>query len=209
MIYSIVGTDLKGREKAFKEIAKLGNITEEVHSESAYRLLSLVESKSIFGEKIIVSINQTLENSSSKEIVSELFSEMKKSENIFIMDEPFIDANRLKTLVKFSEKVFDERVEKKETIGVFIIANLLEKRDKKGLWKEWFEMKDKEEGESLQGILWWKWASIWRDTVSGKKTAYSIKECEDIGKKILLSSILSHRGEADIKIELEKVILSI
>ena len=42
---------------------------------------------------------------------------------------------------------------------------------------------------------------------SGKPSKFTSTECEDIGGKLLRSSILAHRGEADLKVELEKILL--
>ena len=70
-------------------------------------------------------------------------------------------------------------------------------------------VKDKESGEAIQGALWWKWREVWQDTLSGKKTAYTLPECEKIGKELLCSTIVAHRGEGDLMTELERIVLSI
>jgi hypothetical protein len=209
MIYAIVGTEDGKRKAAYKELLKLGAITNHLYSEHVNELQSLVGATSLFGDPIIVLLFQMMENSSSREGVVGKLSEMKNSPNIFIIDEPFADANRIKSLQKYSEKLYDARAEKAKEVDVFKICNLLGSRDKKEVWLEWMNIRDKETGEALQGILWWKWKMIWGDVLAGKRAMYTKEECETIGRKLLRAPILAHRGEGDLKLRLEEILLSI
>ncbi len=209
MIYSIVGTDTSKREKAYEILSKEGVISTHVYSEQIATLESLVAASSLFGDKVIVNLIQTMELASAREEVTRLLPEMKDSLNIFIIDEPFADANRVSRLTKYSEKVFDAREEKEEEINAFDLANLFARRDKKGAWVEWMRIRDLASPESISGILWWKFQTIWSDTRSGKTSKFTLTECEDIGGRLMKSSIKAHRGEGDLKVELEKIILGL
>jgi hypothetical protein len=70
-------------------------------------------------------------------------------------------------------------------------------------------IRDKETGEALQGILWWKWKTIWGDVLSGKRAMYTKEECEMIGSKLMRAPLRAHRGEGDLKVYLEEILLSI
>lgn len=209
MIYSIVGTDIKVREKAYKELDKCGNISAHIYSEQIAGLLAFVDAQSLFGEKSVVNVIQVMDVASSRDELVRLLPIMKDSQTVFIIDEPFADANRVTKLAKFSEKVYDAREVKKKDVDVFTLTNLFAKRDKKALWIEWMRVRNLDSAEALQGVLWWKFVMIWSDVKNGKPSKFSLSECEDIGGKLVRAPILAHRGEADLKEEIEEIILSV
>lgn len=209
MIYSIVGTDTSKREKAYEILSKEGDISSHIYSEQITALEPHISASSLFGEKIIVNLIQVMELASAREEVVRLLSEMKESVNIFIIDEPFADANRVSRLTKYAEKVFDAREPKKQDVDVFTLGNLFAKRDKKALWVEWMRVRDLDSPEAIHGVLWWKFQLLWSDVESGRVSAFTRKECEHIAKALVRAPILAHRGEADFKVELEKIILSL
>lgn len=209
MIYSIVGTDAVKREKAYEILSKDGVVSSHIYSEQILLLEPLISASSLFGDKVIANLIQTMELASSREEVTRLLPEMKESLNIFIIDEPFADANRVSRLTKYSEKVFDAREEKKERTDVFTLCNLFAKRDKKEAWVEWMRIHDADSAEAISGALWWKFQMVWNDTRSGKPSRFTLTECESVGGQLMKASIKAHRGEGDLKVELEKIILSL
>lgn len=209
MIYAIVGTDTIKRGKAYETLAGYGVVTAHIYSEQIATLEPLISASSLFGEKVIVNLIQVMDLASSREEVIRLLPSMKESGNIFIIDEPFADANRVTRLTKHAEKVYDAREEKERDVDVFTLCTLFARRDKKGVWVEWMKVRDLDSPEAFQGALWWKMKTIWEDTLVGKPTKFSKEECEVFGEKILKSSIRAHRGEADLKVELEKVLLGV
>ena len=146
---------------------------------------------------------------SSRDEVIRLLPKMKDSQNIFVIDEPFADANRVTRLTKYSEKVYDAREEKKKDVDVFTLCNLVARRDKKGAWLEWMKVRDLDSPEAIHGALWWKWTTVWQDVNNGKPSKFSKEDCEKIGKKIIRANIEAHRGEKDLKVAIEEIILSI
>jgi hypothetical protein len=209
MIYAIVGTETTKREKAHEILSKEGVVSAHIYSEHVATLEPLISASSLFGEKIITHLIQVMDIASSRDELVRLLPEMKESINIFIIDEPFADANRVNRLTKYAEKVFDAREEKKERVDVFTLCTLFAKRDKKESWVEWMRIRDLDSPEVIQGALWWKFQIIWSDTKLGKPSKFTLGECEAIGGELLRSSILAHRGEGDLKTELEKIILSL
>jgi hypothetical protein len=209
MIYAIVGTEKTIRDKAYKELEKLGTVTAHIYSEQISALEPLVSATSLFGDKVIANLIQVMDVASSESELVRLLPEMKVSENIFIIDEPFADANRIKKLSTHVEKIFDGREEKDLRTNLFTLCDLFAKRDKKNAWIEWMNIRDKESGEAIQGLMWWKFQTIWAGVRDGKPSKFTLSECEVIGKKLVRSSILAHRGERDLKTELEEIILSL
>lgn len=209
MIYSIVGTDTAKREKAYEELTKVGVVTAHIYSEQIATLEALVEASSLFGEKVIVNLIQVMDIAVSRDELIRLLPQMEESANIFIIDEPFADQNRVKRLTKYSKKVFDALEEKVKDMDVFNLCNLVVRRDKKGAWLKFVEIREKESPEAIQGALWWKWGQMWGDVRAGRPAKFTLKECEDIGGRLLKSSILAHRGEKDLGVELEAIILSL
>lgn len=207
MIYAIVGTDTIRREKAYEALTSLGVVSAHIYSEQVATLEPLISASSLFGEKVIANLIQVMELASSRDEVVRLLPEMKESTNIFIIDEPFADANRVARLTKYAEKVYDAREEKKKEIDVFVLCNLFARRDKKEAWVEWMRIRDIGSPEAIQGALWWKFQGIWADVRAGKPSKFTLSECEEIGGKLMRSSIIAHRGEGDLKVELEKIVL--
>ncbi|MCF7844190.1 hypothetical protein K9M47_04885 [Candidatus Gracilibacteria bacterium] len=209
MIYAIVGTDTNKREKAYEIISSLGDVSAHIYSEQTATLEPLISASNLFGDSVIVNLIQVMDLASSRDEVVRLLPDMKESLNIFIIDEPFADANRVAKLTKYAEKVYDAREEKKKDVDVFTLCNLFARRDKKEVWVEWMRIRDLDSPEAIHGALWWKFQTIWADVRAGKPSKFTLSECEEIGGKLLRAPILAHRGEADLKVELEKIMLSI
>lgn len=209
MIYAIVGTKKEIRDAAYKELNTHGPIGTHIYSEQIESLEPLIQASSLFEGNVVVNLIQCMDVSRSDAVVTSLLPQMKASSNIFIIDEPFADVHRIKKISTHAEKVFNALEEKSFKSVVFTLCDLFASRNKKDAWLEWMKIRDKESGEAIQGLLWWKFQTVWSDVRAGKKTHYSLEECEYFGRKILQSSILAHRGEVDLKIELEKIILSI
>lgn len=209
MIYTLIGTDAKKREKALAEIAKLGVHNAHIYGEQISALQPLIEAGSLFGDRVIAHLVQVLEKAEAREHVYDLLSTMQESQNVFFIDEPFADANRMKKLEKFSEKLFDAREEKARATTPFALSDAFARRDKKSVWMEWMKLRDVETPEAIQGALWWRFQTVWSDARSGKPGKYTLLECEEIGGKIMRSAIFAHRGEKDLKVELETILLSI
>lgn len=209
MLYALIGTDIHKREKAKKEYEHFGPVSVHIYSEQIHTLESLIDSNSLFGEKVIVHLIQTMDSASGKEEAVRLLPGIKASHNIFIIDEPFADTSTVKLLEKYAKELVDARLSKAKDVDVFTLCNLFARRDKKALWLEWMRVRDLDSGEAFQGVLWWKFVTIWSDVKSGRASKFSQEECETIGKKLLRSSIDAHLGKADLKVELEKIILSV
>lgn len=209
MLYTIIGTDQKKREKAMAEFASFGSPSAHIYSENISAIEPLIDASSLFGDIVVAHIIQTMEKAEFRDKVYDLLPRMQDSQNIFIVDEPFADANRMKRLEKFSKKIVDAREEKDQKASPFAVVNAFAHRDKKNAWLEWMKIRNVVEPEALQGALWWKFQTVWADTLSGKPTKFTQAECEEIGGRLVRSSIIAHRGEADLDLELESIILAL
>ena len=209
MIYSIVGTNVVLREKSNKEVAVLGKTTHHLYSEQVGELEALIDATSLFGGPVVVLCIQLSEVSSSKEELQRLLDSMSTSINIFIIDEPFADAHLVNRLQKVSKKLFDAREEKTEDTSVFRWCDLFVARNKKQTWVDFLELKKTETPEAIHGALWWKFQLEWSKVKKGKKSLFTEEDCKRIGKELMQSSILAHKGEKDLIVELERIILSL
>lgn len=210
MIYALIGTDREKREKANVALLRLGIPTTHIYSEQIALLEPLTEASSLFGEKIIALLVQTMDVAGSKEIVTNLLPEMKVSETIFIIDEPFADANKAKRLEKYAEKMYDCREEKEESVSPFPLCNAFGRRDKKQAFIEWMNIRDMADSmEMVHGALWWKMKTIWEDTLTGKPTKWSKEECERTGSNLIRATMDAYRGKGTLREHLEKIILSV
>lgn len=209
MLYTIVGTHKAIREKASKELASLGVATHHLYSEKVYELEPLINASSLFGETVIAVCIQLGEEVSSKEELLRFLKDMELSKNIFIIDEPFADVHLVNKLSKVSKKLFDAREEKVKDKSVFKLCDSFITRDKKQAWLDFLAVKKDASGESIQGALWWKFQMEWQGVRDGKRSLFSVEDCERIGGDLVRSTILAHRGERDLMVELERIVLSL
>lgn len=172
--------------------------------------MQYVDATSLFGERTIISCVQFGDKAESKEVLVSLLPLLAESENIFIIDEPFADANLVTRLTKVSKKLYNAKEEKAKDASVFALCDSFAKRDKKTAWVDLMTLKEKGESEeAIQGALWWKFQVLWKGVLEGKRSAFTQNECEVIGRDIMRASILAHRGERDLMVELERIILSL
>lgn len=209
MIYSIVGTHGGLREKGNKELQALGEVMHHIYSEQVEGLESLIDASSLFGGPVIVVCYQLGEVASSKEELKRLLEPMSTSPTIFIIDEPFADVHLFNRLQKVSTKLFDAREEKLKDTSVFAFCDAFIARDKKKAWVDFIELKKNGNAEAIQGALWWKFQMEWSKVKEGKRSLFTEEECRRIGGEIVRSSILAHRGEKDLMLELERIVLSV
>lgn len=209
MIYAVVGTNGAVRKKSKAFFDTLPQATEYLYQEKAKELTKHLDSTSLFGEVPLVVCVMLGDTASSKEILVDNLTRMASSKTIFIIDEPFADARLGTLLEKVAKEFFNAKEQKEKETEVFLLCDAFALRDKKKAWLIFSSLRNKEQGEAIQGALWWKVKMLWGATKSGKKTAFTLKECEWFGKEILESVILSHQGERDLMVELERIILSL
>lgn len=231
MLYFIFGTNLKKRDLAKLEIRNslesqgviYKSLLEVPRVETSnYELLkSYWGNISLFGEKLLIPVYNLLTQVSAREFLYQHLEKLITSENVFILDEPFAPANSLQKLkrdflkYRISEQLFDasEKYEK-EDIEPFYFCDLFERRDKKGAWQEWKRLYAKwedSEAMALHGALWWKWKTLWSNSLNGKTalSKYSKDELEKYGREIVYLAARANNGELNLMRALEKLILSI
>ena len=208
MIYSIVGTSITVRKKAFEEVLKGRVPTAYVRSDTIWELEALINAEDLFGGEVIVLVEQVGVDADGRDTLKKVLKELDASKNLFIIDEPFVETSFVKTLEKYSKKVFDGREEKAKGKDPFVLTNAIMKRDKKEAWLAWMEIRDLD-AEPVQGALWWRVRTLWDGVKEGKKSAYSEEELANMGFALVTMSHRAHRGEVDLKEEIEKFVLSI
>ena len=209
MIYAVIGTQKEIRAKANLELTHLGDVTRYVYSEQVNDLKSLIDGVSLFGDTIVIICFQLGDNTPSKEILIDNLKDMAASDTIFIVDEPFGDVHMFNRLSKVAKKVYDAREEKIKDVSVFALCNAFTSRNKKEAWTRFLDVKTRESGEAIAGALWWKWEGLWQGVALGRKSVFTEDECKRVGGDLVRASILAHRGERDLMLELERIILSI
>ena len=242
MLYIICGTDFKKRENARSKIEQdlkkqkinLADLLSvpKINKENYTLLQNYFGSVSLFGEKILINIEDLFVREESREYFYDNFEDFIKSENVFILDEPFISGPSFQKLYRDMEKkdllknIFDAKEEKIEKdIEPFYLCELIEKRNKKLAWQEWekiyLEWGDSE-AQALHGAIWWKWKNIWSASIDGNKfnyfkiwrlsdreIRYSKEELEKFGFELSLMAMRANNGETNLMREIEKFILSI
>ena len=242
MLYIICGTDFKKRENAREKISqdlKKQKINfddllsvPKISKENYTLLPNYFGSASLFGEKILINIEDLLTKEETREYFYDHLEDFIKSENIFIADEPFILGPSYQKLYRDLEKknltqnLFDAKEEKTDKdIEPFYLCELIEKRNKKLAWQEWekiyLEWGDTE-AQAIHGAIWWKWKNMWSASIEGnkfnyfkiwrlsdKEIRYSKEELENFGFELSLMAMKANNGELNLMRAIEKFILSI
>ncbi len=242
MLYFIHGADFKKRDKARKEIKdylnrsgiKLESLlkVESISKENISLLPNYFGSGSLFGEKLLIQIEDVLTREDGREFLYENIQDIIKSENVFILDEAFAPAPSVLKVEKILEKekffknIFNCKEEKVERdIDLFHLCDLIEKRDKKGAWREfqkiYLEWGD-EEAQALHGAIWWKWKMLWSAEIDGNKNnyfrfyrlkereiKYTKEELEKFGYELSIMAMKANNGEINLMRSIEKFILEI
>lgn len=242
MLYFIHGTDFKKRERARKEIKnslkekgiKFETLlkVENISKENISLIPNYFGSSSLFGEKLLIQIEDLLGREDTREFLYENLKNILESENIFILDEAFAPAPSVLKVEKILEKeklsknIFNCKEEKVEKdIEPFYLCDLIEKRDKKGAWREFQKIYSEwgdDEAQALHGAIWWKWKMIWSAYLDGNKNNYSriyrlkereIKytkeELEKFGLELSTMAMKANNGEINLMRAIEKFILEI
>ena len=153
MLYFIHGTDFKKRELARKTIkASLKSIgikfesllkVENIAKENISLLPNYLGSGSLFGEKLLIQVEDLLSREDTREFLYENLKNIIESENVFILDESFAPApsvlkiEKLLIKEKLANNIFNCKEENvAKDIEPFYLCDLIEKRDKRGAWRE-------------------------------------------------------------------------
>lgn len=242
MFYIIIGTSFKKRELAKNKIRTLLK-KNKVNFESLLEVPKITKDNfnllpsyfggaSLFGEKVLIKVEDLLTKEDSREYIYKNIVEMQKSDNIFVLDEPFALSASFQKIERelkefnIQENCFDCReIIKQKDVEPFYLCELIEKRDKKLAWQEWkklyLEWEDSE-AQAIHGALWWKWKMMWSAYLDGdrnnyfrlyrlasREIKYSRKEIEDFGREIAFMAMKANNGEVNLMRSIEKFILKI
>jgi DNA polymerase III delta subunit len=117
----------------------------------------LIEARGLFVEKHIVVLRQPFETEESASHVLERIERIATSENIFILVEGKILAERKRNLEKHAAQAEEHsrEAQKKENTG-FALSDALGARDRRALWTEYvLGLRSGSEPEVLHGTLAW------------------------------------------------------
>lgn len=242
MLYFIFGTEVKKRDTARKEIKNSLNSVgikfdsllkvEKISKENISLIQNYLGGGSLFGDKILIQIEGLLEREDTREFLYDNIKSIIESENVFVLDEAFAPAPSILKVEKILEKeklsknIFNCKDENPvKDIEPFYLCDLIEKRDKKGAWREfqniYLEWGD-DEAQALHGAIWWKLKMIWSAYLDGNKNnyfrmyrlkereiKYTKEEIERFGEELSLMAMRSNNGEINLMRSIEKFILEI
>ncbi len=236
MLYVIYGESKKARSK-MKEIlavlhskqpdAEIINIEPEGFRES--QIDELLASQGLFSAKYIVTLENLLEESNSKEYIIEKLKDIAKSEHAFVMIEQKLSATTKKAVTAVAQKVFEieEKIITKVYDNSFALAEALGARDKQKLWAMYTErITAGEKVEEIHSMLVWQTKSMLLATKCKNATEAGMKEYPFTKAKQfahnykpeelenLLFNLVSiyheaHRGGLELEVAVEKLILEV
>lgn len=185
---------------------------------------------SMFGDGNIVIFDGVTEHPEGS-LASKLVLEYRGSNNVILCRERAVEKEtieKLKTHALIQEFPL-KTVKKEEHPNNFAIADALARRDRRGAWVE-FEraMRRGVPAEEIHGIIFWQVKTLYISATQTKEEAaragvkdYSWKKGAQNAKNFLISDLerllellkdmyhRSHRGELDLSIAIEKLLLTI
>ncbi len=181
MLYSFYGSDVgKVRTSALKKLAELrsdGEVTVVPSDASSLPMLKdALGATSLFGGGVIYLLDTPSESEDFFEAVLEHLSELKESQNTFVLIEGPLKAGEAKKIEKDSTKSEKFDAGPKKEFNVFGMSDALASRDKKTLWillqEAW---RDGRTTEELIGTLFWQMKVL--------RLAEVAKSAEEAGQK--------------------------
>lgn len=188
-----------------------------------------VGGQGLFSNKYIVFLNRVAKDEDVIEKVIEMSSQMKESDNIFIINEGKINAGLKKAFEKYGDKVVvTDEVEKKvfnKEFNIFSLADAIGERNRFKAWSIYREaVQNGLESESILGTIFWQIKSmiLARNAKSASETGlnpfvyskakkgagnYKEEELNVLLEKIIVLYHDGHRGLVDLELGIEKMVL--
>jgi DNA polymerase III delta subunit len=200
-------------------------ITTEDFSEGLLR--DALGATSLFRTREVVVIDTLSEDPEAFEVLINLLSALKESENIFCIIETKLGAPERTKFKQYAAKVTENVLEEKTKFNPFALSDALKERDKKTLWillqESWAGGRSNEE---IIGTLFWqlKMLRLAERTNSAEevgqkpyvydKTKRALKkfkkgELERLSHDLLLLYHEGHMGKCDIALSLERWVLKL
>lgn len=230
MLKVYFGSDRKAAVDAAFTEAKKGDSTINTIDENSFtpgQFVDLTTSTSLFGETGVYVIDTPSSDNDFSAECMDYLAEMAESPNQFFIIEGTLLAPVKKKFAKHAETIEEFSADKPERFNTFSMADALARKDKKSLWVmvQEAQLVGIREEETI-GILWWQLKSIRLAAVTNSATEAGMKDypykkakqalnkfsVEDVNR--LSHSLLSlyhdgHKGIRDIKLALEKWVLTI
>lgn len=190
---------------------------------------ALIEAQGLFVEKHIVVLKQPFVVALSRDLVLARLEQFAMTKNIFVIIEEKLLAEHKKAFAKFAEKIEEHSQLKtdKEPYNVFALADALGTRNKQSLWVIYMgAQRAGLEIESIHGTLHWAIKAMLSASRTNtpeeagqkqysytkfKKYAgnFSPEELVALSRNLVSLYHEARRGKGDLKILLERWILSI
>lgn len=201
-------------------------VTIDEHGFLPGQFIELVSSSSLFGEIGVYIIDTPSASSEFYEECLDNMKDMSESANQFFVIEGSLLAPAKKKFAKYAEQIKEFSADKPERFNTFGLADALARRDKKSLWvmiQEAQLVGVKE--EEIIGILWWQLKAVRLSaTTSSAQEAglkdypyrkakqalnkFSNQEVLNLSHSLLSLYHRGHKGKCDIKLALERWVLS-
>ena len=207
MIYVLTGNDFKKKNAYVEKISKGASLVvlenEDLDKEN---LLSYASSRSLFGEKSIILIDNFFKT--KLDLNKKELEEIVNSQNIFIFLEDkllAVDFNKFKKIATVEDFIVKEKLLKGKSDINFSIADSFAKRAK---FETWLLYKNAMSAgvlpEEISGTLFWKIKTMILTT----SRYFSKEELKIISSKLVKLHHDSHLGKKDFVIGLEQFILT-
>lgn len=186
----------------------------------------------LFSSKYIIYLDRVCEKKDNVDSLLDAMDIMKTSDNIFVILEGKVNADLKKSIEKYSDKsVVTDAVEvkfgKSNDFNIFTLADAVGERNAKKAWAIYRTAVEKgHEPEAIIGTLFWQVKSMLQ-AISAKSVSesglspfvyskakkasekYSKEETSNFLKDLLKIYHDGHRGECDIELSIEKLLLRI
>jgi hypothetical protein len=207
MIYILVGNQTKKKSARARALALGHELVTLADSDiSTETLARHASGASLFGETSAIILDNIL-NSDTVQLTASLLSELQDSPNLFIFTEDKLLAADEKKYKKYAtiERYEEKPVKTAPKVNIFTIADLYEKHDKMGAWKEYLRAIDSGvEPEAISGILFWKMKTM----ILGQSRAFPRESLVTHSSALVSLYHEAHLGRVDFTIGLEQFILS-
>lgn len=210
MLFFFSGTDTeKARAAIRKEIEKRArgaDIVRITDAHSAGDARAALQGGGMFGSERVVVFEHLLQNEATGDILMDYLESLRDARELYFVLEEKVLAPIRKKFEKYAEKVeiFDRPKEVRDN-SIFLLANALQRRDKKALWVGYMqELAKGSAPEMIHGILFWsaKQNFLKSSGAARQKAADTIAALAELPHK-------ARRNGFDMEYALERFVLSV
>ncbi|MBP6925503.1 MAG: hypothetical protein KBC22_00385 [Candidatus Pacebacteria bacterium] len=225
MLYVVLGDNYEQIKKDKDSLVQGLEVVAVSRENIDYSMIDgYLSSGGLFNETKAIVIDTCFLDDEHHAFFKERLSDMQTSDHVFIILEPKLLKKERTLLEKYAARITEyTSSEIKKDAGLFILADMFAKKDKKNLWLQFRRAVEQgKQIEEIHGILWWQIKTMILIKQSSKNPGlhpfvfeknkkasekFTLAELRNYAQKLFMIYHQARSGEVDFEHALEKCLL--